>query len=925
MRKKLDMKKNIKKRVLHSTIATALLAGSAVSGVAPAQAQLISDNVHNSGAGGMVNCRGGDICVEKVGDEVQVSYEIQFSNIVNSSDHGMTATGSLIAFPSVIKNPKLEVVSTPIEDEESNQSNRTLGGIPSHTFQRPVNVPLLEEDQSAMSTLSPGLSNVGFRVQDENNSQFDGLYRSSSDRIDRRFATHIKGEEVVEEFKDEYEKYKQKNPGESVPGNGKIITDEAWNKVVPEVKFYEDEYRVMDVYHPVEYGAMEVDYPYDYLLFNNDSLGVTTYRLTGTVETESDLAYLPIRAKQGLWKCSQEGELGGYIAGCQSLAEYEWGRNRDVLPRYSLDNDEITRRNVKNHTEDGLRGSLKCAVTEDLGRNDLIGADVRSRDLEGSSSWGAKYAQTFRIKENPAVTYLVGSYGISEDGCDQAGVKITICEDGQQPPSPVTPPISSPSTGPSRNDRPGSSSAPDDLVSGYWIYEDKGDHISLEGLSNDGFDEMWKNNGKLPDFPDEINGKPVTEIGSEAFAGWSIKSLPDTFGKIKVIGERAFYSNDIKELPTSWGDVKEVRSKAFFLNPITKFPTEPKSWTDYPQVPDSETRGDIEFKKRVFTTDEWVDYEFFDKYGGRFALPQDRVLKVQQGADLTHSGHRFVRTNDEGVRLPYYARCEFGEVDLDTETLGLHDDASRRDIEVKLPDRSSDMAYITYEVVADAADADITIEMAEKDGDDYRKNGYEFCRPLDDPDYTPEPTPTPSPDPTPSEDPTPSSSETPTPSTDPSPSESPETSPEESPTPSPSESPSPSSSKTPTPKDEPTPSASTTPKRSNTPTPPVIPTPKTRVTESTPKDTPSTTKPAARIIPSSPAPVITPPAVKHTFPAKQPVPQNPSRVNTPPFVPAPTPVQPAVIPGPVSEHGPVVNTGGAVQESFWTKIVNIFR
>lgn len=60
-----------------------------------------------------------------------------------------------------------------------------------------------------------------------------------------------------------------------------------------------------------------------------------------------------------------------------------------------------------------------------------------------------------------------------------------------------------------------------------------------------------------------------------------------------------------------------------------------------------------------------------------------------------------------------------------------------------------------------------------------------------------------------------------------------------------------------------------------------------------------------------------------TLPEKKPVPNNPSRVNILPFVPAP--VQPAVIPGPVSEHGPMVNTGGAVHESFWTKIANIFR
>ena len=157
---------------------------------------------------------------------------------------------------------------------------------------------------------------------------------------------------------------------------------------------------------------------------------------------------------------------------------------------------------------------------------------------------------------------------------------------------------------------------------------------------------------------------------------------------------------------------------------------------------------------------------------------------------------------------------------------------------------------------------------------------------------------------------------------------------EETPTPSPSDTsvPEPSESEEPTPSSEVTSSEPPTPAPSDETTPettpretPNIPEPEPRETPESPVDTPSTTKPAARIIPSSPAPVVNPPAVNHNLPAKQPVPQNPSRVNTPPFAPAPAPVQPAAIPGPVSEHGPVVNTGGAVQESFWTKIVNLFR
>lgn len=564
--------------------ATALLAGGAVSGVTPAQA-LLSDNVHNSGAGGMTNCNGGDVCVEKVGDEVKVSYEIQFGNIMRSSDSRQTATGSLIAFPSVIQNPKLEVVSTSIEkDGEYGEYSNPLNGFPTHTFEKPVEVPLLDEDQLEKDGLEPRTSNVGFKLKDnESDPENDDSYVTKFDD-ERKFATHVKGDELVSKYKEGYAKLKQEDPEENIPGNGRIITTDAWDWVSSQ-----NDNETMSGYHLPEYGAMEVDYPYDYLLFNNDSEGVTTYRLTGTVKTESDLAYLPIRAKQGLWKCGQEGYLGGYEDGCQSLAAYSWGRNRDVLPRYSLENDDVTRRNIKNDTKDGLYGSLQCAVTEDLGRNDLIGEDVRPRDLQGSPSWGAKYDQTFQLHANRAVTYLAGAYDVAEDGCDQAGVKISICKEEEKPTSPVTPPSSEQDTTPPRDDRSESSTEP----------------------------------------------APSSDVTSSE-----------------------------------------------------------------PPAPEQNSTSESPAPEQKSTSNE--------------------------------------------------------------------------------PESSTAL-----------------------------------------------------------------------------------------------------------------------------------------------EDTSNTTKPAARIIPSSPAPVTTPPAVNHTSPEKQPIPENPSRVNNAPFVPAP--VQPAAIPGPVSENGPVVNTGGSVHESFWTKIANLFR
>lgn len=492
------MKKNISKKVFYSTTAAALLASGAVSGidsVANAEGDIkqfdqesivngeytedveaypysysyegdydyssepgngahdmLSDNVNYYADGGLTNCNGGDVCVEKVGDEVQVSYEVQFNNMVKSTDNYQTVKGSLIAFPSVIENPKLEIVSTSIDGENGPHNSFPedyQGRYPHHKFDNPVDVPVKDFQQQEQDGELYYDANIGFTVDADADVKDDASYKKKNE--DNFFVTHIDGQNIVDKFKEGVEKYKEENPGEPIPGGGTIISDFSSN----DIEYYPQEndlgyYNIGDMFlDPTipSYGSMDVNNPYDYLLFNNDSLGVTTYRLTGTVKTESDLAYLPIRAKQGLWKCSQEGGVGSYEEGCQSLAEYPWGRNNDILPAYSLQDDEVTKNNIKNDTQDGLFGSLRCAVTRETGRYDTIGEDVRPRFLGGYTSWGDKYASTFDLNRNRAVTYMVGSFGVSEDGCDQAGVTISICDKegdpeestSQTPTTPVVP------------------------------------------------------------------------------------------------------------------------------------------------------------------------------------------------------------------------------------------------------------------------------------------------------------------------------------------------------------------------------------------------------------------------------------------------------------------------------------------------------
>ena len=480
------MKKNIAKKIMYSATAATLLVGGSVSGidsVANAQGEvnelerepgdgakdILSDNIYHFAEGGMTNCNGGDVCVEKVGDEIQVSYEIQFNNLLRSSDHGQTVRGSLIAFPSIIENPKLEVISTSIDNENfrynhSSKDEDYKGNYPHHTFKKPVNVPVYSVDEMNEKEVLTSGGSVGFELKEYGNPEDDESYiKKHYDDLDKSFfAAHVDGEEVVEKFKKGLEEYKKKNQYNPLPWEENIINTELsdaidWN--VGDEGNKNNRHSIDSLYNEQRlpsFGAMNIDNPYDYLLFNNDSLGITTYRLTGTVKTESELGYLPIRAKQGLWKCSQEDSgPGSYEEGCLSLAEFSWGKNDDTLPSYSLKNDRITNANIRNNTQDGLFGSLKCAVTRETGLYNLIGEDVHPRNLElDYTSWGKAYTDTFTLNANYAVGYYMSAFDFVEDGCDQAGVTITVCDKDEDPKESTekqTPPVTTPRETPDKN------------------------------------------------------------------------------------------------------------------------------------------------------------------------------------------------------------------------------------------------------------------------------------------------------------------------------------------------------------------------------------------------------------------------------------------------------------------------------------------
>lgn len=442
------LRNKIAKKILYPAAATAIIVGGVT---APANA-LLPDNIHNTGAGGMTNCNGGDVCVKKVGDELEVSYEVQFGNMVKSSDHVQTVKGSMIAFPSVLKDVQLEVVATGKDGNGHGPQDVEMGGYPTHKFDTPVKVPVHTPEELDGKNVPWDGGEISFILPDGSDESKDSSYvkKYSPDnkKEDRFFATHIKGEKIIEDFKKK-------------GGSGDVVKDLGTEGVSKDSIAYDKSLG--------KAGGMSVNSPYDYFIFNNDNMGVQTFRITGKVKTESDLAFLPIRAKQGFYRCGQEGTGFGITdnnkwtdttlkkdyQGCDNLMDYEWARNDDSLPQYSLKNDEVTKKNIENNTKHGLSGSQKCAVTKETGRYDFIGQDVNPRRLvsddyifgngndnngfSNTNSWGSAYSQEFQPHANPGVTYLTSGFNVAEDGCDQAGVEISLCTDDNPETTPSTP------------------------------------------------------------------------------------------------------------------------------------------------------------------------------------------------------------------------------------------------------------------------------------------------------------------------------------------------------------------------------------------------------------------------------------------------------------------------------------------------------
>ena len=380
------------------------------------------DNVKNHGRIGIVNCRGGDVCVKKVGDEAEVEYTVQVSHGLVTSNQVQTARGFSLAIPQQLEDVKLTLVSEPDPDWDPIAKSVAITP-PVREVNRDLNLKTVDDVSGDNYVDTEGSKGLSATTGEPNAVLID--YSKEGTTLKKAYDEYVSG----------------------VPQEDSLIQ----NAGLSDLK---------DSWGDIGHAAppMDSDSRYNLISFTPGTgdkvpVGVSTFKLSAKVKTEAAETYLPISVGGPLWRCPQESGGNGYAKeGCLFLPENDEFRN-GVLPRFSMKpSEQMVNDFRRNNTPDGLLGNTSCVVTRETGDNATIGSDV------GSSSSKANFLKNIlKPRSNLGVNYYLAGAFVNEDGCDQAVFKITLCDEDDEAsskPAPESPDVKPEETNPSESVKP---------------------------------------------------------------------------------------------------------------------------------------------------------------------------------------------------------------------------------------------------------------------------------------------------------------------------------------------------------------------------------------------------------------------------------------------------------------------------------------
>ncbi|MBP3088216.1 hypothetical protein EML15_03510 [Corynebacterium sp. sy017] len=365
-----------------------------------------------------------------MGDETQVTWQVQLSPVVMSEDHIQTTRGAQIMIPSTVKDVSIKLTHMP--NVQWHRGDAAQGEDTQKTYWEDLDGnPLPEENIISSSNDSYVLTKaVDYQVPivDSFEKNDEGIpYLIDNDTY--KVSSFIK------------------NP------HGSLADDEG-------------------ALYGVQRSSFADQPEWDFYQIGLNALGVFTFEVTGTVEAVGEDTYIPIRADNMLWKCIKEGGgPGSTEEGCLNLKEYVWGRTGELPPvsipmipedesassarkaeieqrnkEIALENERIANLYADQGTRHGLTSVGTCAVTRNTNRFDTIGNDIES----GGDRY-RQYVKTFNLYLNPTVYYF-GSLLGGEDNCDQGFQHITLCPDEETEVPPSKEPVESEEPTPSEEE-----------------------------------------------------------------------------------------------------------------------------------------------------------------------------------------------------------------------------------------------------------------------------------------------------------------------------------------------------------------------------------------------------------------------------------------------------------------------------------------